>query len=365
MITYPHPLDYATGQKYALTPLKLSAAFEISPESFYVEELVDFSKLALNKKRGNYAVLRVWKKGIDTLKALRIVSKLLDIPESNILLFGLKDKYAQSISYFFIKTTLFSGRESLLDSNNIKIELVGFVKSKPKRSYHVGNKFGIRIEGCKPDDLHNLKAIISLISTMGLPAYYGYQRFGYFRYNSHILGKSALLGREDSFAEALLREIYPLEPRGAAIKRLRGDFTELWYEDLYIKASLSSAFKKLMKMTRGLLIDSYASYLFNLLINEIIEKEGFDKLRTSNLPMPGCTEKIYYYEDIVLREGLTTDLLAKMPCFYRAGVFYTYENTIRKLDDKTVIYEFTLKPGMFATVVLRELFKENLVFKET
>ncbi|MEM4769648.1 MAG: tRNA pseudouridine(13) synthase TruD, partial [Desulfurococcaceae archaeon] len=131
MIKYPHPLDYATGLKYALTSKKLNILFEASSSSFHVEELVDFNKLGFNVEKGDYAVLRAVRREADTLKVIRLLERHLGVPLSNIHLFGLKDKNALAVSYFFVKSSFVDKAVFPIVAKNVTIELIGYVKCKP------------------------------------------------------------------------------------------------------------------------------------------------------------------------------------------------------------------------------------------
>ncbi|MEM0198931.1 MAG: tRNA pseudouridine(13) synthase TruD [Desulfurococcaceae archaeon] len=362
MIKYPHPLDYATGLKYALTSKKLNILFEASSSSFHVEELVDFDKLGFNVEKGDYAVLRAVRREADTLKVIRLLERHLGVPLSNIHLFGLKDKNALAVSYFFVKSSLVDKAVFPIATKNVTIELIGYVKCKPRRVHHLGNKFTVYIKDATREDIDVLKEIVDLILKVGLPSYYGYQRFGYSRYNTHLLGKYMLVKREDLFARDFLVSLYPLESDDVLVKRVKLDFDTLWYEQRYVSSPLRAGLKLISRYTRSIFIHAYGSYLFNMLINELVDSFGIEFLQNKSLPLPGCTESYTYYESIVKKEGLTMEMLKYMPCYKRPALFKPHGNTIEVQGDE-VVYKFTLDPGMYATVVLRELFKENLVIR--
>lgn len=357
---YPHPLDYVTGQKHTVTSEKLSTTFAISPETFYVEELVNFNELGFTRESGEYAVMKITKKYVDTLRAIRVVSRKLNIPLSNILIMGLKDKNAFTVSYFFVKSTFISKADFPVIDKNMYVELLGFTKKKPTRKHHLGNLFKLKLGALSNKDLNVLEKVAKVAAEHGLISYYGYQRFGYSRYNTHILGKYLLLGREDLFAHYFLKAAYPLEGFDIMFRRFLSKYSSLWYEDAYVDALLSHGLKVVVRATRRMFIDAYASYLFNLLLNNLVDKYGLEVLSNRVLPLPGCEDGIEYYREIVEHEGLNISVLKYMPCSKRPALFKVKNSAILK-SNGNVIYEFILDSGMFATVVLRELFKENLV----
>jgi len=360
MIVYPHPLDYVSGLKYAVTSKKLPVEYKPSPETFHVLELVDLGSAGFNTKRGEYAVLKLWKRGIDTFKALETISKKLDVPVSNILFYGIKDKYACTESYVFVKSRLLDLGRLPISMNNLQLELVGFTRIKPTRKMFKGNKFKVIIDVNKATEVKALlEEIIGVILETGLPAYYGYQRFGWRRYNSHLLGKYILLKREDLFAEEFLQTPYLTEDFENTAKRVLGKYEDLLYEYTYVGATLGGALEAVVKKVHNILLDAYSSYLFNLLINTLVEKQGLNTLYR-DLPMPGCPGSQGYYEGIFRVEGVNWNVLRNLDCSHRRGLFKPL-NIVLECRDSIVVYEFTLEPGMYATVVLRELFKDNLL----
>lgn len=362
MITYPHPLDYAIGLKYSILDEKLPLEYTTSPETFVVEELVDFTSLGLSKEKGEYIVLRVTKKGLDTFKAISIISRALSIPIENLYYYGLKDKNATTMSYVFVKSRIVDHSCLPVIKDNIRVEIHGFISMKPRSTHFIGNRFRLFIETQRDDVLLRLKSMVERIESTGLPSYYGYQRFGTRRYNTHLLGKLILKRREDLYSYYLLRSLYPLEEVDILVSRHIGNYERLSYENQYAKSRLPSSYRAVPSELIKLSIDAYASYLFNLLLNTLIERRGLFYLE-QKIPMPGCLQGRELYREILNSEGLSESHVDKLPCFNRDGLFRPLNNTIY-VDKGLIIYEFTLKPGMYASIVMRELFKDGLVLND-
>ncbi len=360
MLTYPHPLDYVVGIKYALISSRINKIFTPTPENFYVEELVDFESMGYNAEKGEYAVIQVEKRHIETLRALEVLAKALNIPVENLHIMGFKDKAAHTKSYVFIRRTILDYSKLPLEKRGLRADLVGYVRVKPLIKYHLGNKFTIIVNDVGREDIEVFKDIVKQIEIHGLPSYYGYQRFGYHRCNSHILGKHLLFSREDLFADELLTKIYLYEDTASIAKRLLKDYRDLRHENAYLKRRSICTHNSLCKKYITILRDAYSSYLFNLLLNTIIEKRGWNYL-DQEFPAPGCIEtSIPLYSTLLEIEGLKLLDLRVLPCYYRHGLFKPEHNII-KISNSTLHYEFILKRGMYATIVLRELFKDNLV----
>jgi tRNA pseudouridine13 synthase len=362
MRTYPHPLDYVAGLKYAAVDRSLGIEYTSSPETFVVEELVDLESLGFNREKGGYLVLRVVKSRVETLKAVEDVARRLNVPPSNVHILGLKDKNATTISHFFVKASLVDPRLFPLEAKGLYVEALGFVKKKPTMSALHGNRFKVILDVDRDGLFESLKELVREIYLRGLPSYYGYQRFGVRRYNTHLLGKLFLIGREDLFAHLLLGELFPRENVEVGVKRLTRNFRGLAYEQYYIKFRVDYASNTLAKKTRGILVDAYASYLYNLLLNRVVESRGYESL-DAEFPMPGCLNAVDMYSEIFKSEGVPLSIAHRLPCFERHGLFRPKNNRVY-YERGRLIYEFELEPGLYATVVLRELFKEKLMFKD-
>ncbi len=361
---YIHPLDYVCGLKYYLTKEKLKYTYIVSSKNFIVEELIDWNNIGFSTEDGNYITLRIVKKNIDTFQALRIISSKTNIPEKNIHILGLKDRDSKTIQYAFINKQLINNISDLsISDENIIVEPIGYTRIKPRKKHLIGNKFTLIVD--EPREYDRAKQIIITITEKGLPSYYGYQRFGVKRPNTHILGKYIILGRTDLFAKELLRSIYPLESIQSIINRRFGVYDKLYYERIFsYNKNPEKALKTLLNILNNLYVDAYSSYLYNLLLNKIIDIYGWDKL-IGQYPMPGCINSDKYYKDLLSKEGIAYgELIKYTKCWYREGLFKPIDPSIKIENDKLYI-SFILEKGYYATIVMRELFKENLLFTQT
>jgi tRNA pseudouridine13 synthase len=366
---YPHPLDYMAGIKYCLTKESLSIKFEINSENFYVEEIIDWDSIGFNRNNGSYHVFKVFKKDIDTFKALEEFSKITSIPENNIIFLGLKDKASTSIQYFFIKKELISNPKDVerkfKEYMGLSIQHIGYTIRKPYKKHLLGNRFRIKLYDLSNKDLEVINKIINIISRKGLPSYYGYQRFGVKRFNTHLLGKYLLIKRIDLFIKEILHKIYPTDTPYSIISRIRSSFNNLFYERIiYSDKRVGVSINKVLSMTKNIFYDAYSAYLYNLLLNNIIEDKGWHAI-DRELPMPGCIEYFDLYKEIFINENIIDYVPNSIfKCWFRRGLFKPIDIVFRENNG---FYEllFTLKKGFYASIVLRELFKDNLVFTQT
>ncbi|ADV65393.1 tRNA pseudouridine(13) synthase TruD [Desulfurococcus mucosus] len=361
-VLYPHPLDYVTGLKYCLTDLKVGCWYRVSPDTFRVREIVDAEGFTHQAPRGRdgYIVLRVVKRGVDTFEALRLLSRRLGIPVGNIYFHGLKDRNATTTSYFYVKRLLVDETVFPLEEKGVSYEIAGYTRSKPHPGLFKGNEFEVVVDGVNRSQQESLIRITGLIEMHGLPSYYGYQRFGVRRHNTHLLGKFFLKHYEDLFAKHLLETVYPFEDFEAVLKRVRRNYVGLHYENLYAETRYSGrGLSMVVEALHGIIVDAYAGYLYNLLLNKVVEEKGYKGL-DEEYPMPGCSGAIQLYSDIFKAEDVDPAEAKRLPCFHRRGLFKPL-NTRVSCSGGSCRLVFSLGPGLYATVVLRELFKENLI----
>ncbi len=353
-----NPLDIITGIRYYLLEKSIDHIYAPSPNTFHVEEIVDLKRMGFTLEKSNYIVLLMTKKGLETLKAIEIIARALRIPQSNIYYLGLKDKHATTKQYLFIKTNILRKEisEKLYDSR-IELQRIGYVKRKPNRKFLLGNRFKIIV--CGKNIVNELKEILSEITAHGLPNYYGYQRFGVRRPNSHILGKYIVLKRYDLFVGELLSSIYSYEDRDEILHRCSKIFPgkRFLYENMFnsvLKLFKNNIYKKRLV---SLLLEAYLSYLFNELLNTLIESCGWKCLKKT-YPMASCRDAHKYYRDVISVENISYSMLKRLTCWRRPGIMVPRDISIYMSNNNTVL-EFTLGVGEYASIVLREIFKNK------
>lgn len=356
---YLHPLDYVTGMKHYLTSTKLDLTYELTPHTFQVEELINWSSLDLNDSKGEYVVLEIRKSMVDTIQVVNTLAKKLNIPFENIVYLGLKDKWATATQFLFVKKQLFN--PSVIEdirNDKVNVEVKGFVSRKPRGRDLLGNRFIVKLGSVSEALVTRIRELVELINEKGLPNYYGYQRFGVHRPNTHLIGLYTVSYRFNDLAWCLLRDTYYWEDPGVVLKRSSGCFDGLIYEKIVSTSrSVSKAVSEINRLTRGIYVEAYVAYLFNMLLNKVIEFKGWTYL-DELYPTVGCRDAADLYRDIIEFDGLDPSRIPSKTCWFRRGLFKPGIQ-IEK-NGYSLNLSFTLSRGMYATVVLRELFKDGL-----
>ncbi|WP_434731674.1 tRNA pseudouridine(13) synthase TruD [Thermogladius sp. KZ2Tp1] len=355
---YVNVLDFVFDIAYLVTERGLHAEYRQTPSSFHVQEVLDRGVLA---EGGEYAVLEVRKKGLDTYEALRIMSKEAGIPLQNFLVLGLKDKDSTSVQYVFVKRSLLPENFSV-EKGGVEARVVGFSRGKPGKSALLGNRFKIRFEDSHESDHQLAKEILKLVVEHGLPNYYGYQRFGVKRPVTHLLGKAVLEADSAFFAKTLLSDTTPLESEKSVLSRTLMKFDDaLLYEKMcYGMPPLEDCGLALNKRLRNLYVDAYVSYLFNRLLTRLIDSNK-GSLPDTKIPTLGCDRMAY--QQLLSEEKLEPRNWGLVKCWYRDSVIRPADPSVSR-EGNTLEISFTLPRAGYATIVIRELFKENFLVQQ-
>ncbi|MDH3896714.1 MAG: tRNA pseudouridine(13) synthase TruD [Deltaproteobacteria bacterium] len=313
------------------------------PEDFVVEEipLYDFSD------QGNFALLLLEKINLSTLDLVALIRKQLDLRDEEVGLAGWKDKRAITSQWVSVPREKASeSRLAQLAGDGIKILQIRHHTNKLRTGHLLGNRFTILIRQADAEAENRAQAIIQQLQTLGLPNFYGPQRFGAAGDNPEK-GLALLLGQY----------------------RLRS------------------------VRKRKLLVSSYNSLLFNLTLKERMEKDLFAKLLQGDIAKKHDTGGIFLVSDpkkeqqradrleisatgpiwgkkmkragneaaaleerILSSQGLTPDVFRKQPGSRRFLRIALKEVNVCQ-EKEGLRLEFFLPKGSYATVLLDEIMK--------
>ena len=122
-----------------------------------------------------------------------IFSNYLGIKAREIGYAGLKDKNGLTTQYISLPAK-FEEKLEKFSNENIKIVEKIRHKNKIRRGHLKGNRFFIRLKKVNPTDAKKITQVLKQIKTLGIPNYFGYQRFGNDGDN-YLLGKDIIDGK--------------------------------------------------------------------------------------------------------------------------------------------------------------------------
>ena len=314
----------------ANSPLGLSGNLKVQPEDFLVEEQADHLGEVAGTADGDHLYLFLQKRSQTTRELARSIAEANNLPIASIGYAGMKDKHAVTRQWLSVPVGA-EGTGSLDVSVPDDVQELARIRQakKLRRGWHKGNRFEIT--------LRNLSAVVSgqdsgqgsgrieerlqRIATLGVPNYFGAQRFG---------------------ADNLSRAI-------AWLPRRRKE---------------RDAFK------RGLHLSVLRSFLFNTVLSARIEdqtwnhsNDGSGAAEDIGGPLWGrgrvqASPEAIAFEQDALREhvAIAEELEFAGLKQERRPLKLVPEEFSFKFEAAAVLkLEFTLPPGAYATSVLREL----------
>jgi tRNA pseudouridine13 synthase len=313
------------------------------PEDFVVEEL----SLYEPANEGNFAFLLLEKTNLSSLDLVALIRKHLDLRDEEVGLAGWKDKRAITRQWVSVpRDKVTEPRLGQLAGDGIKILQQRHHSHKLRTGHLLGNRFSILIRQADPEAEKRAQDIIQQFQILGLPNFYGPQRFGAGGDNPEK-GLALLLGHY----------------------RLRS------------------------VRKRKLLVSSYSSLLFNLTLKERMQQNLFTKLLPGDIAKKHDTGGIFLVSDpekeqlradrleisatgpmwgkkmkrakdkaaaleekILSGQGLTPDVFRKQPGTRRSlRIALKQVNVCQEKEGLRL--EFLLPKGSHPTVLLDEIMK--------
>ncbi|HIP65742.1 MAG TPA: tRNA pseudouridine(13) synthase TruD [Pyrodictium sp.] len=368
------PLDKLLGMRYK------SLCFEtklriVEPRIYHfivVEQPHNIFTQSANAKAAVYVMV---KRNISTLDAINLLATFLGIQRRCISYAGLKDAEATTLQYVTIDLQCIRKKLPKIirvgtQTKNLWMRFIGYALTMLKPGLLRGNTFYICVEGSNVEEIKKFdKQEINLL------AYYGYQRFGTRRPNTHTVGLLMLIS-PSLYIRELLFEPYPDEKMDSIRSRLEKTPSlnpERRLLQLLNRVRSPQHVKPPFELLR-LFASALQAYLFNQYINkriyyygnvkEKIKGEKWDGTRPL-APVIGedielSSDAAELYKEILEEEMLTFEDLklfrmygVKLVTYYRP--LFTKTRLSITVHGKRAWITFSLEKGMYATLVLREL----------
>jgi tRNA pseudouridine13 synthase len=152
----------------------ISGELKQAPEDFVVEELPAY----LPSGQGEHLYLWIEKRELNTPDAARALARALSARPEDAGWAGLKDRRAITRQWlsFHCKTT---PSAASLELPGIRVLEVSRHPNKLRTGHLRGNRFQLRLAGVPPEHDVHARAVLQRLAQLGLPAYFGAQRFGF------------------------------------------------------------------------------------------------------------------------------------------------------------------------------------------
>lgn len=398
-------------------------------EDFYVEEIPDL----IPTGEGPNIWIWIEKLGRTTLDVVLDISRDLHIDRKRMGFAGMKDKKALTRQWICISNMDSDKQMDEVKALDGKIYRTDFLKiirgrKKLRMGQLKGNKFRILIKNL--DDIEESSNIASEVlkqlEVTGVPNYFGWQRFGKPRTNTHLVGEALV---QNDLKKAVGRYIgNPIEEEHQQNQMARQAYDEgnleeslnlmgkgMRYEKMMIRELIKSSKKgeltdkayknalyALPKPLQRMFVHAYQSYLFNEAVSKRVSMgidkyipgdividneehifrdkspEEFQDLITNfqaNPTSPLYGTKVPFAEGEVgeMEQGVLKKYglkksdfeVSKMPRLGSHGLrrsmrFQIWDTSATPKEDG-VLVEFSINKGSYATAVLREIIKKDVV----
>jgi tRNA pseudouridine13 synthase len=327
------------------------------PEDFEVEEIPAYEPSG----QGEFLYLWVEKRDMGAEYFVRQIAQRLQVAPGEVGSAGMKDRHAVTRQMISVPAPALA-RLSHLEGNGIRLLNVGRHSNKLRPGHLRGNRFQVVIRELSSTSVDNVQLVADRILKLGLPNYYGPQRFGRDGETSHL--GFTLLGGPARESNSPLKSVGRLSP---------------WLRRLALSAAQSVLFNHCLskRISDGLYRrvlpgDVMSKWPFGgiFVAKDVeIEQARFDAREiVSTGPMFG--RKMFESDgqaaqreaDVLSEAGLT------LKSFFGFGKLLqgTRRKNLIYVDDlqfasvpKGIRLSFSLPPGSYATVLLGEFMKNG------
>ncbi len=409
-------------------------------EDFYVEEIPEI----VPEGEGPNIWIWIEKIGRTTLDVMLDISRDLHIDRKRMGFAGMKDKKALTRQWLCVANM--DSEEQLkqvedLAGNIYKTQFLKIIRGRKKlrMGQLKGNKFKILIKDINgmetdgdnseiiSDAASRASKILKELEFTGVPNYFGWQRFGKPRTNTHLVGEALIhndlkeavrlyignpspeernenqLARQ-AYDDGNLEKSFELMPKGMRYEKMmiKELLKESKKKDILDDDSYKRAIHALPKPLQRMFVNAYQSFIFNNVVSHRV-KMGLDKYidgdividneerivrdktheefqhlvsnfevnQTSPLfgtKVPFAEGEVGDMEKSILnsynltRENFECPKMPKLGSHgLRRSMRFQIWDTMASSTDEGVLVEFSINKGSYATAVLREVMKVDVV----
>jgi tRNA pseudouridine13 synthase len=157
----------------------ISARFKVQPEDFVVREWLGFEPDCA----GDHMLLTVRKRGANTIWVAKQLARFANVDGRDVGFSGLKDRQAITEQAFTVPSrTLMPAAWLACKGEGFEVIAATQQRRKLKRGSHKGNDFEIILREVQGDPIA-LEQRLQQIRQLGVPNYFGMQRFGHDGHN--------------------------------------------------------------------------------------------------------------------------------------------------------------------------------------
>lgn len=330
-----------TRREFTQNHKALDFKFYQNENDFIVEERpIKFSG------RGNFIILKIRKRKLGTWDLLDVLSRALKIYENELGYAGLKDKNATTIQYISIPRKY---AKDLQKFKHSKIEILETFLHGSKLNIGdlEGNSFEINLHEVKQEDVGKIEKLLKQISKIGMPNYFGFQRFGF------EAEENLEKARKYIYEDLIIKD---RKLAKMLIAQYQSDFFNKWLVE-----RLSTS-KEKFEVLSGDVFRVYKTdkYFTPKNLTEVMLKDYENKkiVPTGLLPGRKAFRAMYKAREI---EEKYDDTYIQEKGFRRDAIVYPKDINVKyNKETKKCKIKFTLPKGSYATVLIENIANRNL-----
>ena len=392
------------------------------PEDFFVQEIPLYEPSG----EGEHVYTEIQKVGITTFEVLNRLSRMLNVAPANIGYAGMKDAHAVTRQVFSIAGTTPEAVMAVAQRDTqLGVQWATRHGNKLRIGHLRGNRFAIKIRDVDPIAVVKIKPVLDALQQRGMPNYFGEQRFGR-RGDNHLLGAALVRNDNAAILKLLLgspnlhlddserykaRVAFEARDNEAALKFWpRNSGVERRVLSRLMSSRRPNAAVRVIDVkVRRLWVSAVQSHLFNQILARRVTSLGVDKVVVGDMAEKHDNGACFYVEDLAaeqprcerfeisptgplvgyrvnlakdtagaIEEAVLNDAGMKPDDFRHAGrhkvkggrralrVRPTDVSLESGVDDDGayITVAFTLPAGAFATVLMREIMRDDEVEAE-
>ena len=315
-----------------------------APEDFVVDEvpLYDFTG------NGQHCFVRLWKRGVATPEALRVVARAAGIAERQIGYAGLKDKHAVTSQWISLLECEARPPASWQLPEEIRVLEVTRHDNKLRTGHLYGNHFRIHVTGVDTAALPRAELLAEQLRERGFPNYFGAQRFGRRGDNLQAALRWLRGGAKGRLSRFLLK-LYPSVVQAEVFNRYVFERSRLGFERL-----LGGECVRLAGSTRHFIVEDAARELPRLLSRDVCLTGPI--IGPKALAAVGEARELEQrvMQSLELDDAVLRTLGRFAPGSRRDVIVYPEKLTVEPHPEGGVTLQFTLPAGAYATQLVRE-----------
>ncbi|WP_435159563.1 tRNA pseudouridine(13) synthase TruD [Haladaptatus sp. DFWS20] len=295
-----HPIETAVGMEYYVSDTAgVGGQLRETDEDFRVREIEQFALEPLDTDPGSYPhlVVRATLRGWDTNDFAKRLSSKLAISRERVSWAGTKDKYAVTTQLFSLRKVI---PDDLPEIRNADIEPLGRSGRALLFGDLAGNEFEIVVSDPeRPENADEiadeLREFAGFADGVGVPNFFGQQRFGSLRPITHEVGLHIVRGEWEDAVMAYVGNPFETEPEDTQTARERVEevapdwdaVLDALPRRLGFERSMAhrlvenggnepenfrDALESLPTNLQRLLVNAAQSYIFNRILSERLER---------------------------------------------------------------------------------------------